>query len=333
MQGGTTFHFVTEGFDAAYARAREAAGDGEIGIAGGASTIRQALAAGVLDELTLDVSPVLLGAGERLFDGVADPGLTPIEVTSSPYATHLHYRVGTKPSVIELVPTGVEPERGWTPEGTRCQGRRMRQEDLWDVTAAQRYDTPGTGMFAPEVLGPTVDRLAELAGGGRALELAIGTGRVGRAAGRARGPGHRHRAVPPDGRPAAHQGRRGRDPGGRRRHGDRTRARRVHARLSRLQHDLQPAHPGRAGRVLPQRRPPPEPGRPLRDRAVGARAAHAPAGSRGHGLARRARLHRLWTRTTSCTSDACRTTSRSATAARPSWSAVRTATSGRPSST
>jgi SAM-dependent methyltransferase len=54
----------------------------------------------------------------------------------------------------------------------------VRQEEIWDVDAAQRYDTPGTGMFAPEVLGPTVDRLAELAGGGRALELAIGTGRV-----------------------------------------------------------------------------------------------------------------------------------------------------------
>ncbi|MDQ7906803.1 class I SAM-dependent methyltransferase [Phytohabitans sp. ZYX-F-186] len=55
----------------------------------------------------------------------------------------------------------------------------MRQEELWDVDAAQSYDTPGAGMFAPDVLGPTVDRLAELAGGGRALELAIGTGRVG----------------------------------------------------------------------------------------------------------------------------------------------------------
>ncbi|HET8657685.1 MAG TPA: class I SAM-dependent methyltransferase [Micromonosporaceae bacterium] len=54
----------------------------------------------------------------------------------------------------------------------------MRQDEIWDVDAAQRYDTPGTGMFAPEVLGPTVDRLAELAGDGRALELAIGTGRV-----------------------------------------------------------------------------------------------------------------------------------------------------------
>jgi SAM-dependent methyltransferase len=54
----------------------------------------------------------------------------------------------------------------------------MRQEDIWDVDAARRYDTPGTGMFAPEVLGPTVDRLAALAGDGRALEFAIGTGRV-----------------------------------------------------------------------------------------------------------------------------------------------------------
>lgn len=54
----------------------------------------------------------------------------------------------------------------------------MRQAKIWDVDAARRYDTPGTGMFAPEVLGPTVDRLAELAGDGRALEFAIGTGRV-----------------------------------------------------------------------------------------------------------------------------------------------------------
>ncbi|MEW2381074.1 class I SAM-dependent methyltransferase [Micromonospora sp. NPDC047707] len=54
----------------------------------------------------------------------------------------------------------------------------MRQEDLWNADAAARYDTPGTGMFAPDVLGPTVDRLVELAGDGRALEFAVGTGRV-----------------------------------------------------------------------------------------------------------------------------------------------------------
>ncbi|WP_285789297.1 class I SAM-dependent methyltransferase [Micromonospora sp. NBRC 101691] len=54
----------------------------------------------------------------------------------------------------------------------------MRQEDIWDVDAARGYDTPGVGMFAPEVLGPTVERLAELADGRRALEFAVGTGRV-----------------------------------------------------------------------------------------------------------------------------------------------------------
>jgi SAM-dependent methyltransferase len=65
-----------------------------------------------------------------------------------------------------------EVERALTSSGA------MRQEDIWDHEAARGYDTPGTGMFAPEVLGPTVSRLAELAGDGRALEFAIGTGRV-----------------------------------------------------------------------------------------------------------------------------------------------------------
>lgn len=54
----------------------------------------------------------------------------------------------------------------------------VRQQDIWNAEVARGYDTPGVGMFAPEVLGPTVDRLAELAGGGAALEFAIGTGRV-----------------------------------------------------------------------------------------------------------------------------------------------------------
>jgi len=94
MAGGTTFVFVTEGFDAAFRRARAAAGDAEVTIAGGASTVRQALAAGVVDELVLDVVPILLGDGARLFDGVPDPGLTQLEVTSSPQVTHVRYRVG-----------------------------------------------------------------------------------------------------------------------------------------------------------------------------------------------------------------------------------------------
>ncbi len=54
----------------------------------------------------------------------------------------------------------------------------MQQDEIWDVDAAHGYDTPGTGVFAAEVVGPTVDRLASLAGGGRALEFAIGTGRI-----------------------------------------------------------------------------------------------------------------------------------------------------------
>jgi dihydrofolate reductase len=94
MKGGTTFHFVTDGFDAALAQARAVAGDAPVDIAGGAATVRQALTAGAIGELVLDVAPILLGAGERIFDGVPDPGLTPVEVIPSPLATHIRYRVG-----------------------------------------------------------------------------------------------------------------------------------------------------------------------------------------------------------------------------------------------
>jgi len=96
LRGGTTFHFVTDGFAAAYQQATDAAGGAGIDIAGGASTVRQALAAGVVDELTLDIVPVLLGHGERLFDEVDDPGLMPVEVAHSPRATHIRYRVGPR---------------------------------------------------------------------------------------------------------------------------------------------------------------------------------------------------------------------------------------------
>jgi dihydrofolate reductase len=92
MEGGTIFHFVTEGFDAAYAQARETAGGAGVDIAGGAWTVRQALAVGVIDELTIDIAPVLLGAGERIFEGEAEFGLEPVEVLHSPLATHIRYR-------------------------------------------------------------------------------------------------------------------------------------------------------------------------------------------------------------------------------------------------
>jgi dihydrofolate reductase len=93
MEGGTTFYFVTDGFDAAFAQAEAAASGRGVDIAGGASTVRQALSAGVIDELMLDIVPVLLGSGERLFEGVRDPGLEPVEVIPSPRATHVRYRV------------------------------------------------------------------------------------------------------------------------------------------------------------------------------------------------------------------------------------------------
>jgi len=92
MAGGTTFHFVTEGFEAALAQAHEAGG-GDVDIAGGASAVRQALRAGVLDELTLDVAPVLLGTGERIFADDVRGELEQVEVEHSARATHLRYRV------------------------------------------------------------------------------------------------------------------------------------------------------------------------------------------------------------------------------------------------
>ena len=94
LKGGTTFHFVTDGFATAFSQAQAAADGGGIGIAGGASAARQALAAGVINELILDVAPVLLGRGERIFDGSVDPSLEVVEVAASPYSTHIHYRVG-----------------------------------------------------------------------------------------------------------------------------------------------------------------------------------------------------------------------------------------------
>jgi dihydrofolate reductase len=68
------------GFDSAYSAACQAAGDNGADIAGGASTVRQALIAGVIDELTLDIAPVLLASGERIFDGVESFGFEPAEV-------------------------------------------------------------------------------------------------------------------------------------------------------------------------------------------------------------------------------------------------------------
>ncbi|MEV6085945.1 dihydrofolate reductase family protein [Streptomyces parvulus] len=94
-EGGTTFHFVTEGIHSALERARAAAGDRNVDIGGGADTVRQYLAAGLVDELQLHVVPVLLGGGLRLFEGLGDAGRRDLEqvgAVETPLATHLKYR-------------------------------------------------------------------------------------------------------------------------------------------------------------------------------------------------------------------------------------------------
>lgn len=91
--GGTTFTFVTDGVEAAVERARAAAGDKDVAIAGGGSVIRQCLAAGLLDELSLHTAPVLLGGGVRLFEDAAPRQLEIADVTTGKLATHVRYRV------------------------------------------------------------------------------------------------------------------------------------------------------------------------------------------------------------------------------------------------
>jgi dihydrofolate reductase len=92
MQGGTTFTFVTDGNESALAQAREAAGDGDVAIAGGVQTINQYLAAGLIDELRLHVAPLVLGVGERIFDGVGELDFEPLEPWGTGLVTHLTYR-------------------------------------------------------------------------------------------------------------------------------------------------------------------------------------------------------------------------------------------------
>lgn len=93
MAGGTEYRFVTDGIESALAQARQAAGDREVAVAGGASVVRQYLAAGLLDTLHLHIVPIMLGAGERIFDGVGDPRLEQAAVVAGPTVAHVRYRV------------------------------------------------------------------------------------------------------------------------------------------------------------------------------------------------------------------------------------------------
>ena len=93
MEGGTTFTFVTDGAVSALAQARAAAGDRDVSIAGGAATINQYLAAGLIDELRLHVAPVILGSGERLFTGVRNVDLEHVSSRGNELVTHTTYRM------------------------------------------------------------------------------------------------------------------------------------------------------------------------------------------------------------------------------------------------
>jgi dihydrofolate reductase len=94
-QGGTTFTFVTNGIASALEQAKEAAGGKDVSLGGGANVIQQYLAAGLVDELRLNVVPIVLGDGTRLFDNIAgaDVKLEPVRVVETPDVTHLKYRV------------------------------------------------------------------------------------------------------------------------------------------------------------------------------------------------------------------------------------------------
>ena len=95
MEGGTTFHFVTDGIESALEQAREAAGGKDVMLWGGGNIAQQYLAAGLLDELELHVVPVLLGDGARIFGnlGDAEVQLEQVRPVEAPGVTHLKYRV------------------------------------------------------------------------------------------------------------------------------------------------------------------------------------------------------------------------------------------------
>jgi dihydrofolate reductase len=93
MEGGTTFHFVTDGIDSALKQARDAAGGKDVQLHGGASVAQQYLAAGLIDEFELHVAPIILGGGERLLDNVGDLEVEQVRAIEAPGVTHIKYRV------------------------------------------------------------------------------------------------------------------------------------------------------------------------------------------------------------------------------------------------
>ena len=93
MEGGTTFHFVTDGIDSALEQARGAAGAKDVSIGGGANVVQQYLAAGLVDQIVVSLVPIFLGGGARLFDNLGEPKptLRQVEAVDAPGITHLRY--------------------------------------------------------------------------------------------------------------------------------------------------------------------------------------------------------------------------------------------------
>jgi dihydrofolate reductase len=95
MEGGTTFHFVTDGIESALEQAKEASGGKDVSLGGGANVIQQYLAARLLEEIEISLVPILLGNGERLFDNLGDdlPELEQVDTVEAPGVAHLRYRI------------------------------------------------------------------------------------------------------------------------------------------------------------------------------------------------------------------------------------------------
>ncbi len=93
MDGGTTFYFVTDGIESALVQACAAAGDGDVSVHGGATTINQYLAAGLVEEVRLHIAPFTMGAGTRLFEGVPPLKLEQVKARAASSVMHVTYRV------------------------------------------------------------------------------------------------------------------------------------------------------------------------------------------------------------------------------------------------
>ena len=156
-------------------------GDRDVSIAGGASTVRQALAAGVIDELILDIAPVVLGAGESPFHGVADLRLEPIEVIHSPLATHVRYRVGALTAAADRrhascsasAPARAHAQSGgvnWLAVNTAPCGSRISAVRVHWLSSVDRTSAPSRCASAAAASRSATEKVTCQCGGQTGLE-------------------------------------------------------------------------------------------------------------------------------------------------------------------